>query len=240
MDCNTARLLMEFARPGELQATEAEALHRHLDACADCASWSAAERQFDQRIGVALRDVAAPEGFRQRLLTRLQEDRLGQQRMRRRRMARWASAAAAALLLCSSACYWLAHQRQRLDPADVWTSLVASDRPGRAEVEAGFARMGTTVVAPDVDYGLLTTYGLCELPGQAGTVVPQLVFRREMLCALVYVIDTRRIDMVSFEPPSGSSYKMDLLQQPGDRFAYLVFHNGEDVNWLKPTAPAAT
>ena len=37
MDCNTARLLLEYARPNssELAATETRALEEHLSACDD-------------------------------------------------------------------------------------------------------------------------------------------------------------------------------------------------------------
>src|SRR5947209_5969151 len=50
MDCRTARLLLEFARPraGELQGSDADALEGHLLACAECESLARLERLADE------------------------------------------------------------------------------------------------------------------------------------------------------------------------------------------------
>src|SRR5262245_47235500 len=77
MDCKSARLLMEFARPGsaELDAGEADALQQHLADCPDCAALAAAERRADEHIGRAIREVPLPEGLQKRLLKRLDDER---------------------------------------------------------------------------------------------------------------------------------------------------------------------
>src|SRR5947209_6413570 len=77
MDCRTARLLLDFARPlsTELEASEAEALHCHLADCSQCGALAQVERQADERLGQAVRDVPVPDGLRQRLLSRLAIER---------------------------------------------------------------------------------------------------------------------------------------------------------------------
>src|SRR5438270_13002552 len=101
MDCRTAQLLLTFARPkaSELGAREAEALNRHLTACAACAALARGQSQIEHQLGVAMRDVPLPVDLRQRLLTRLAEDRREWYTHLPRRHPRWAAAAAALLLL---------------------------------------------------------------------------------------------------------------------------------------------
>jgi hypothetical protein len=238
MDCNTARLLLELARPGELDEGEAGALEGHLAGCPECGGRAAAGRTFDQGVRSAMLAVQTPPGLRDRLLEGLRADRVPWHRHRVRRAVPWMGAAAAALLALAGGWLWYARPVE-VEPAEVWRS-VAFDRPGRAQVEEALRRMGADVVAPNLDYAFLTTYGLAELPGKPGRVVPQLVFRSDTRCAVVFVLDTRRFKIADFEPPSGAPYKMELLHRAGDRFAYLVFHNGENLDWLKPVGPEAT
>jgi hypothetical protein len=140
----------------------------------------------------------------------------------------------------------------------VWQASVA-DRLGRDEVEASFRHQGFAVTAPDFAYNFLTAHGLAELPGYPGRVVPQLVFQDPapavgirlhdggagvVPVAIVWILDTRRFNIAglddNFESPTGSSYRIDILHQPGEVFAYLVLHNGQNLDWLKPPEPPAT
>ena len=78
MDCRTARLLLDFARPrpAELAAEEAAALEGHLTGCPECDSLARTERQLDgddallaayrEHFGITLRHVpsrSAPPGL---------------------------------------------------------------------------------------------------------------------------------------------------------------------------------
>jgi hypothetical protein len=242
MDCNTARLILELAGGAELDAIEARALEEHLAVCPECDARASAARRFDQAVRAAMLHVDPPEGIRDRLLEGMRTDGQAHRQRRLRRSVRWAAAAAAAVLLGLGGWCWYAMQRTEVNPAEVWR-YAAFDRPGRAEVEASFARMGVQATAPELDYSYLTAYGLAELPGKPGRTVPQLVFRREVpgpfVCAVVWVLDTHRFSISEFEPPSGSPYKIELLQRPGDRYAYLVYHNGDDLDWLKPAESRA-
>ena len=66
MDCKTARLLLDFARPAvaELATDYVQALQRHLAGCSDCASLERADRTFDAQIGRAMVAVPVPAGLR--------------------------------------------------------------------------------------------------------------------------------------------------------------------------------
>src|SRR5438552_1926713 len=76
MDCNHARLLLIFSRKrSELEATEAEALDGHLKICPQCAGLAESERNLDEVVGSAMRDVPMPAGLQGRLLAGLDRAR---------------------------------------------------------------------------------------------------------------------------------------------------------------------
>src|SRR5204863_3538530 len=77
MDCRTARHLLEFSRPraSELEEQDQDALNGHLAVCPDCDAMARAEREADQHLGQAIRDVPVPHGLRERLMRRLREER---------------------------------------------------------------------------------------------------------------------------------------------------------------------
>src|SRR5438067_13660259 len=77
MDCSTARLLLDFARPraGDLGPVEAEELERHLAHCIECDAMARAARRADEHLGAAMRQVELPDGLRAGLLTRLDAER---------------------------------------------------------------------------------------------------------------------------------------------------------------------
>jgi hypothetical protein len=253
MDCTTARLLLEFHRPGgaELEQPDVAALEQHLAACSDCQGRAAEQREFDRVAGVAMRSVEPAADFRQRLLRRLGADRTARQRVR------WAIAAAAVILGAWGLWEWIDPPRSSADPEQVWREAVEG-RPTREDIQVSFRRLGHSVIAPDFAYNFLTAHGLTELPGYPGRMVPQLVFQDPAPAAgvrlgggvaavpraIVWVLDTRRFSIAgldgNFESPTGSSYRIDILHQPGERFAYLVLHNGQNLDWLKPPEPAAT
>src|SRR5262245_12515757 len=77
VDCELARQLLIFARPGstELDAGEVAALEAHLADCADCRVRNRNERDWDDRVARAMGVVTIPNDGRTRL-----DERLGQER----------------------------------------------------------------------------------------------------------------------------------------------------------------
>jgi len=113
MDCRTARLLLDFARPipAELAADETRDLETHLAGCVECDGLVRAERRLDEPLGQSMRALPLPIGLRDRLLTRLDAERGAWQR-------RWvfrSLAAAAALALAVWGISELAHRPVSLD-----------------------------------------------------------------------------------------------------------------------------
>ena len=104
MDCKTARLLLDYARPhpAELDSAESGRFEEHLSACEGCDQLARGERLADEAVGKAMRQVDVPDHFA-RILARLNE-------MRGDKRRRWVvyglrgAIAAAAVLLLAPGC----------------------------------------------------------------------------------------------------------------------------------------
>jgi hypothetical protein len=236
MDCRTARLLLDYARPpggngkAELEPDEARALEAHLAHCPGCDELARRERQADEQLGRAMRQVEVPAGLRDRLTARLAQDSA------RRRFGparRFAAAAAGLLLLVGAWWLWRSDRPQTIDAEVVGRSF--NDRANlRDEAQAFFKRMGVTTELPQgLDYAYLTAPGLAELPGYPGVRVPQLVFTRSNILAIVYVLPARRFTVKDEVGDFSGSYKVSVRQAPGDPNTFLmILHNSEDLDWL--------
>lgn len=241
MDCRTARLLLDLARPtpAELGTDEAEALDAHLAECPECGALARAERQADARIAVAMRAVVVPTGLRGRILTRLEQDRPNRVRDWLRRPAAAVAAAAAVLLVLAGSWYWLASRPRPLD-VDAILEL-AQETPRRAEdVSTFFAnRYGIRTEAPEeFNYNWLAS---CSLGVVQGKIAPEMLFVRGSLYARVYILTRGQFDLDQARTSSGG-YTVEVRPHPRDpRIAYLVVYPGETLEPFLDTAvrPAA-
>jgi hypothetical protein len=64
--CQSARRLLEWARPGENAEGLAEA-RQHAAACEPCRAYLQRQQRFDARVGAVMRDVRVPPGLQDRL-----------------------------------------------------------------------------------------------------------------------------------------------------------------------------
>jgi len=246
MDCKTARLLLDFARPEarELEAEEAAALERHLDHCPDCHSQAYNERQLDDRLAKAMRQVEVPAGLREQLLSRLETARSDWHRQRFAHIARLSVAAAALLILSWTGWYWV---RERfITPIDTQrvadaASNDAMDDP-RVRTERELRELGIhTPLSRYLDYSLLVCPpAMAELPGYPGRKVPMLVFARNGRWARVYLIAQKAIPEKTAAVTGGSSFKAMLAPWEGEPYRFLVIHDGDDIQWLQPPVAPAT
>ena len=246
MDCKTARLLLDFARPKarELEAEEAAELDRHLDHCPDCHSQAYNERQLDDRLGKAMREVEIPAGLREQLLTCLESARSDWHRQRFARIARLSVAAAALLLLSWTGWYWV--QEHFITPIDTQRVAEAASNDAmedpRARTQRALRELGIyTPLSPHLDCNLLVCPpAMAELPGYPGRNVPMLVFARNGRWARVYLIAQKAIPEKTAAVTGGGSFKATLVPWEGEPYRFLVIHEGDDILWLQPPlAPAA-
>jgi hypothetical protein len=244
MDCKTARLLLDFARPQarELEAEEAGALEGHLDQCSDCHGLARGERELDATLGKAMRQVEVPVGLRDQLLHRLEAQRGDWQRQRFAHRIRIAAAAlAASLLLSWGVWHWIIDRpRPQIDPnavAEAVNDSAAED--ARVKLEEALKRMGVdTPLSPHLNYNLLIAPpGLAELPGYPTQKVAMLVFSRNGRHATVYVVATEQLPSDVSQSVGGATYKVEVLAAEGERYTFLVVHDGENLDWLRPHDP---
>jgi hypothetical protein len=238
MDCRTARLLLDYARPqvGELPAGETDALEAHLAGCPDCDALARAERQADERLGQAMRDVPVPQGLQERILVRLEAERGDRQR----RWLGWTVRAAAAAAVIVLAVYaGLTLYPKKPPPLDLWAFHTATVEkyisPDPRKVEAWFQEQHklTTTAPSSFNYAYLKHYDLAECQGRR---VPMLLFIRGDTEAHVFVVTKEQFDLDAVgdgESVDSGGYHVGVLRDD-DRdhdHAFVVVYRGES---LKP------
>ncbi len=246
MDCKTARLLLDFARPQarELEPEEVGALETHLDQCVDCHRLSRAERGLDERLGTAMRQVEVPAGLRDRLRARLEAERGDWYRRRFAHTMRLAAAAAALLLLTWGAGRWvLHHAKPFLDPQQIAAAVndQAMQDP-KMRIEAELKRMGVeTTLSPLLNYNLvIAPASFAELPGFPNQQVAMLVFARNGRSATVYIVSTEQLRDGVPLAAGGATFKVEILPSAGEPYTFLVVHDGDNLDWLRPPESTAT
>jgi hypothetical protein len=247
MDCKTARLLLDFVRPQahELPAEEDGALQNHLDHCSDCHSLARGERQLDEQFGKAMRQVEVPAGLRDQLLARLEVESGDWYRCRFARAARLTVAAAAALLLGWAAWYGVINRLSApIDPERVVSAVNdASLKPKRALAEETLKRLGVeTPLSPNLNYHLLIgPPGMTELPGYPGRRVAFLLFERNHRRAWVYLVAENQLPADAPAIIGEGTYKLEILPaNDGETYRFLVVHDGDNLDWLRPPEQPAT
>jgi hypothetical protein len=243
MDCKTARLLLDFVRPGtpELEAAEVGALDGHLAHCPECDTLARQERRAEAALGKAMRQVEVPDGLRAQFLARLEAERGDWYRHRFGHGVRAVLAVAACVLVVWGLWWWYQPGRQAVD-LEVFYGSRAVAQPAREDVAASFRRLGVDAPLPDFNYAYLSSYGVTELPGHPGKKSPYLEFvdrqdRRNRVC--VYIVSDREFDLKDLpqgpqDSLSGSEFTLTVVGRPGTPYAYLILHTGKDFDWLKP------
>ena len=243
MDCKTARLLLDFDRPGapELERPDAAALEGHLAGCPQCDTLAHSERQLGSALGRAMRHVEVPDGLRAQLLARLEAERGAWYRRWYGHGLRVLAAAAALLLLVWGWWYWHADQARPVQPEAVVETFNLS-RTNRDEVQASLKSLGVvTELPPHLNYAYLLNHAVRDLPGHPGTKVAHLIFNHNDRLALVYILPARQFDVKAAASDfSGYGFKLKVVGAPGDPYRYLVLYNGESADWLNAPEPAAT
>jgi hypothetical protein len=243
MDCDTARLLLAFARPraGDLAADEADKLKAHCAGCPDCSAAAQALRSFDEPLGQAMRRVEAPPGLRQRLHGRLNADRAAARRRWLRLAAAYGGLAAAVLLWLGGILYWRSWQLPPLNGLQVYEKVVQVDDYSNLkpeELDELFRQLGVETVAPrDLKYEYLTFAGLKLFEGRP---TPYLSFQRRHQQAQLYILSDRQFNLEgvrNYTPPEDSGYKKVVIFWTADKhYAYVIAFTGDDSAWLFPTA----
>lgn len=233
MDCRTAQILLEFARPltRELDVTEAEALESHLADCPECARRARTLFATDERISAAMRDVPVPEGLRERLLAGLSRE--PQPTRRRLILQQLGNLAAAAALLLAIVIGWAQRGETPIIDTEELVSITNAEiaNPVPRLVDDWLQKQGVRVPAPtNFDYRLLAHYHMADLQKQR---VPLMVFVRtengRTYQARVYLLSA---DQFNLNPSTlatpASVCVVQLMPHPSKpHYGYLVVFTGE-------------
>jgi hypothetical protein len=259
MDCKTARLLLDFARPHapEVEALDTAELDRHLAACPLCASLANEERRLDDALGRAMRRVEVPATLRAQLLHRLEAERSERDRRRVGHFLRVAAAVAACLLIVTGGVYAWRIRTPRPDPkfedfqGEVRTlelDRAMHQREHDKVAEFYKQRYKITVALPaEWRYEYLRGSALADFHGQQ---VPYLLFvydreddgSRSRTSAgdyvAVYVLSEKQFDLDKLPPGITEGYaqlkiSVDVRQTPSGRYAYVCVYNSDNLNWLR-------
>jgi hypothetical protein len=241
MDCNTARLLLEFAAPvkaAELEPTDAGALDAHLAACADCAASARAQRKFDDEVGKAVRRVEVPDRLRDLLHQRLNADAVHHRRRWLRRLLVGVGTAAGVLLVLGLGfAYWRQQSRPEVHPEQVYNDLRERQvqTPDPEDLDSAYRLLGVETVVPrGLKYKYLLSHGLEEFQGR---MVPALIFRDGDRFARVLILSDREFnfqDLHDYHSPRDDDYQKLKIELTADRhFAYLIAYLADDLGWLR-------
>jgi hypothetical protein len=237
MDCRTARLLLDYARPqlSELPPSDSDALEAHLAGCVECDALSRAERQVDERLGQAMRDVPMPEGLHDRILARIQSERGDQQRRWLGWTVRAAAVAALVLLTVWIGVIWYAKKPRALDLWELQEEMFTRDTsadPGKVAAWFHEHYKLKTTAPTGFNYRFLKHYDLAECQGRR---VPMLFFTRGDTEARVFVISNEQFDLAALdqsEPLDSAGYHVEVLRDDRDaNHAFVAVYKGES---LKP------
>ena len=238
MDCNTARMLLEFHRPhpAELDEQEADALESHLHDCRECAQTARMEREADEHLGRVIKEVPVPADLRERVLKRLAMDRRS---WLRRHVRVWAAAAAVLLVAGLGMGYWL-KLRPAVDVAEFGNKLAPAESSAEQVENWFFATYKMKTPLPRfMKYDQFVTANRVEVLGK---LVPRLLFVRKQDkqdFAEVWVLTADRFNLkASFSKltEAGSGRTTMVLMRDRDRpddVAYLVLYSGGPLeDWL--------
>jgi hypothetical protein len=250
MDCKTARLMLEFARPqhAELDPLDLRALEVHVAACPECTLQAKQERALDEQFGRAMCKVDVPDQLRTRLLRRLAKENAAAAKWRWKRYAAAATAVAALLLLAIGG--WAMWHQATLPPLDM---NAIKDRTVQNEygvnpaaIQKEYRERGITMTPPaSLNYSFLAFHGMGSLQGQQ---VPCLTFIRDdsdaniHANAMVYVVSDRDFNLSKVPETyqwaeQGYKYKVELKRESGSPDLYVIVYTGENLNWLRQPDP---
>jgi len=245
MDCKTARLLLDFARPlcPELEPADAEVLQPHLADCPECGPFAASERRLDDHLGRAVRDVPVPADFKQRLLNRLTKER---DAWYRRWIVRVGAAAAVVALVVMGTWYLWPLPKPNVD--QIQNAMSAKAVAKEEAVADYFRQRGLSRVMPSqFNFGQLRDYYVEEFEGRR---VPALVFwgeepfpgsdRGTRVFAKVLVLSAGQFnlnDLKERRKADSGSPKVEVRESGDPNVVFLVIHNANDVSLFHLKGP---
>jgi hypothetical protein len=224
MDCKTARLLFDFARPlsCELEKGEAERLQEHLADCSECSSLFRVERKVDEYFGQTMRTVAIPEGLANRLKTKVNLER---RRWYRQRI--WLPSAAVAIAVVLIGVFLGLRTSRPLPGVNlekVYHDNISRNLSAQSVNEWFYDTYKVkTTAPPQFNYLCLIHRDLAQFEGKQ---VPLLVFFSDRELARVYILSAKDFDLKAIREAKPTGYPVEVLPSNDPNLIYVVIFSG--------------
>jgi hypothetical protein len=242
MDCKTARLLFDFARPqaGELDAAELAAFEQHLAGCPECDALARAERGVEFAFAKAMRAVEAPAGLRNRLMERLDRERGDVYLRWFGNAGRVAAAAAVVLLVVGGIYYWNQTHLPAVDMDGAWEQAM-NRHIATPDLAGYFRQRGYDGPIPrNVNYSALAYYGMGEFQGRP---VPRMIFiapkdtPQAGAHAEVLLLSRKQFNLAdaptAYLSPPGYAFQLALWRDSKTGATEVVDYTAGPANWLR-------
>lgn len=213
MDCDLARLLLAFTRPGELPAADSDAVARHLATCAACAARASDAGAFDGAVALAMRAVPPPVAGRAGALRVVELAAAARRRSVRVRISAGVAAVMAAAGLAAGA---TARLRPEADGDRIVADAGTAFENREKAVVAYFAEAGLPPPPFDFDYALHVGHGRMPI---LGTDAPAVVFALPgpggpVETATAFALSPSRFRVAELQFGQASFYTVTVLDDP--------------------------
>lgn len=230
MTCETAIVLLHFARPGgasDLAAEDQTALTAHLATCPACAALATRHTATDAAIATAMKNVTVPIGFRDALLTQAISVQNGL--IRARWASRFTTAMAATVLLALGYGAFLFASKTNVDSEQL---LAEFERHGGIAGSFAFEDWrqaeGLPPLPGDFDTRLMAFAGRQPLQGALVPTMRLRTARGEE--AAFYFVRSARFNLKNAVDAIGSHAGVKVYaNQPGG-WTIIVVHSGASLN----------
>jgi hypothetical protein len=243
MECNHARRLLEFSRPGisELDATDLIALETHLAECSACGPAYEAERRGDECLAMAMQAVPIAENGSSRLMAKLAAARRAWWRIR----VLFVAALGVGITLLTSVAF-NTFGRPTIDPVTITQAAYEQTGQGRTLDEARMMvdqwlrGIDRRLSAPlEWNYKLVAFLERSDFQGLSS--VPTFVLINGPATARVYVVRAsayRNLEALE-QPVEAGGCSVGLRRYadlPG--WVFIVITSGGPLDlFIRPTAP---
>jgi hypothetical protein len=232
MDCESAKLLLYFYRPGrntDLAAEDVAALETHLSTCTDCRIRGEKAAASDQRLAPAIQRVPVPAGLAEQLLASAN---------RSARLQTLFRATAAATVLGIGLLSYQLIQRALRPSLDAW-SAANSFETGLNEPTAAvldwFQREGIPGPSEDFDLRKAVAWGDAELNGKK---VPTLTLQSGTEICRVHFVRPGAMSTAGATAAQTSSVTLKWnADSPDTGWTTVILYTGASLNpFLRPQA----
>lgn len=223
MTCETATLLLHFARPTDMDADERNALDAHIAGCRNCASFRIRHAAEDAAIVKAMTAVTVPIGFRDALMNRAISVR--NSLWWEKWVSRFAAVTTAVVLGFLGVGSYLHSSKQPLDSQQLLASFENSGATSNTSAIEDWRQYEHLPALPvQLDLRLMTFAGQQPLQGRMVPAVRLQAGPGQI--AMIYYVRATRFNVSSLGDDIGSNGSLRVYRDQPGGYTILIIHTG--------------